>query len=185
VPEWAREGPKSVVLIASLLSVRLLLVALVLLPVSPPALDGAASCGGAGVASASPMAATAVVAVGEGMAGMDVEVDLYSGRPNPHFHLDSATAGELMRRLAGLPPLPGPAATREGLGYRGLCITPDVTGPVAEIVVSGGVVVVRDRDGSTRFLADPGRALERWLVEAGTASLDPDVVSALRQDLAR
>ena len=117
---------------------------------------------------------------------MDVEVDLYSGRPNPHFRLEPAAAGELMRRLAALPPSPGHAAPREGLGYRGLRIEAGATeASVAEIVVSDGVVLVRDRSGAEHVLGDPSRGLERWLIEAGAASMDPGEVSALRQDLAR
>jgi hypothetical protein len=75
---------------------------------------------------------------------------------------------------------------REGLGYRGLRIEAGATeSPVAEIVVSDGVVLVRDRGGAEHLLGDPRRALERWLIEAGAASLDPGEVSVLRQDLAR
>jgi hypothetical protein len=117
---------------------------------------------------------------------MDVEVDLYSGRPNPHFRLDPAKAGELMRRLAALPPSRGDAAPREGLGFRGLRIQVGAAdSPVAEIVVSDGVVLVRDRSGGEYSLEDPDRALERWLIEAGAGSLDPGEVLVLRQDLAR
>jgi hypothetical protein len=115
---------------------------------------------------------------------MDVEVDLYSGRPNPRFRLDPAAAAELMRRLAALPPLSGPATPRETLGYRGLRIDAGVAeSPATEIVVSDGVVIVRDRDGAERLLKDPHRGLERWLIEAGTANLDPGEVVVLRQDL--
>src|SRR5688572_1721092 len=99
---------------------------------------------------------------------MDVEIDLYSGRPNPHFRLDPEAAAELMRRLAVLRPSTGQTRPRERLGYRGLRIEPDVTGsPFAEVVISGGVVFVRDHSGRERLLDDPGRDLERWLVEAG------------------
>jgi hypothetical protein len=117
---------------------------------------------------------------------MDVEVDLYSGRPNPYFRLDPAKAGELMRRLAALPPSHGDATPREGLGYRGLRIEAGAAdSPVAEIVVSDGVVLVRNRGGGQYLLEDPDRALERWLIEAGAASLDPGEVLVLRRDLAR
>lgn len=115
---------------------------------------------------------------------MDVEVDLYSGRPNPRFRLEPAAAAELMRRLAALPPLSGRATPRDTLGYRGLRIDAGVTeSPVTEIIVSDGVVFIRDGGGVERLLKDVHRGLERWLVEAGTAKLDPGVVAALHQDL--
>lgn len=115
---------------------------------------------------------------------MDVEVDLYSGRPNPRFRLEPAAAAELMRRVAALPPLSGRATPRETLGYRGLRIDAGVAqSPAIEIVVSDGVVFVRDRGGAERALQDLHRGLERWLIEAGTANLDPGEVAVLHQDL--
>jgi hypothetical protein len=114
---------------------------------------------------------------------MDVEVDLYSGRPNPHFRLEQAAAATLMRLLADLPPLSGHATPRQTLGYRGLRIVSVTESPVAEIVVSGGVVFVRDQDGAERQLKDPGRRLERWIVDTGAAKLDPGAVAAVNQDL--
>ena len=116
---------------------------------------------------------------------MNVEVDLYSGRRNPRFHLEPTAAAELMRRLAALPPSSGSTMPRQGLGYRGLRI--DVGAPepgIAEVVVSDGVVILRDRGGMERVLEDPQRELERWIVEAGVANLDPDEIAVLRQDLA-
>jgi len=115
---------------------------------------------------------------------MDVEVDLYSGRPNPRFRLDPAVAAELMRRLDALPPLSGPATPRETLGYRGLRIDAGVAeSPVTEILVSNGVVFIRDRGGAERLLEDIHRGLEQWLIEAGMANLDPGEVAVLRHDL--
>jgi hypothetical protein len=115
---------------------------------------------------------------------MNVEVDLYSGRPNPCFHLKPAEVAELMRWLATLPPSSDRAMLRERLGYRGLRIHAGATdSPVVEMVVSNGLIVVRDRSGAERLLEDPHRGVERWLVEAGAASLDPGVVMVVRQDL--
>jgi hypothetical protein len=116
---------------------------------------------------------------------LEVEVDLYSGRPNPRLRLAPAAAAELMRRVAALSPLSGPARISEGLGYRGFRIEPDNDDPsVAESVISNGVVVVRDRSGAERFLADPERALERWLAETVRPTLDPQVAAVLTQQLA-
>lgn len=117
---------------------------------------------------------------------MMVEVDLYSGRPNPRFPLEPAAAGELARRIEALAPAAGGGRPRDGLGYRGLRVR---TGPddddAAEIVVSGGLVTLHGPDGPPRRLEDAGRELERWLLDVGTGRLDPEVLATVRQDLAR
>ncbi|MEI5102716.1 hypothetical protein RB200_34630 [Streptomyces sp. PmtG] len=114
---------------------------------------------------------------------MDVEIDLYSGRHNPVFGLAPDAGQELMRRIAALPPAPAGATPPQGLGYRGLRITGGPAVGVRDIVVSGGVVVVRDRDGAERVLQDTGRALERSLVDLAAAHLDPAEMSVLRREL--
>jgi hypothetical protein len=115
----------------------------------------------------------------------EVEVDLYSGRPNPRFSLDAETEAELVRRLAALPPIGSRAVLREGLGYRGLRIEGQAAAPFSQIVVSAGVVLIYDRAGGERQFADPGRTLERWLVETSAAHLAPGELDMLRQDLTR
>src|SRR5262245_54099195 len=55
---------------------------------------------------------------------MHVEIDVYSGRPNPSFELSEALSKEFARMLEKLS-----RATREaaepGLGYRGFVVTPN------------------------------------------------------------
>ncbi|MFD4657746.1 hypothetical protein ACFWP2_19195 [Kitasatospora sp. NPDC058444] len=116
---------------------------------------------------------------------MVVEVDLYSGRPNPRFPLRPATADELTHRIAALAPAAGDAKPYDGLGYRGLRVLPGPHDTSPAITVSAGLVTLHAPDGSPRRLHDPGRALERWLLAQGTGALDPDVLATLRQELAR
>ncbi|MEU8516518.1 hypothetical protein AB0C76_33775 [Kitasatospora sp. NPDC048722] len=118
---------------------------------------------------------------------MIVEVDLYSGRPNPRFALEPAAAYELARRIEALAPAGGDARPRDGLGYRGLRMRtgPDDGATTTEIVVSGGLVTVRTPDGPPRRLEDHGRELERWLLDEGAGKLDPAALATARQDLTR
>ncbi|MFD7903638.1 hypothetical protein ACFV4F_26425 [Kitasatospora sp. NPDC059722] len=116
---------------------------------------------------------------------MIVEVDLYSGRPNPRFPLEPAAAGELARRIEALAPAGAGARPRDGLGYRGLRVGTGADDDVTGIVVSGGLVTLHDPDGPPRRLRDPGRQLERWLLDQGAGNLDPEVLATVRQDLAR
>lgn len=86
---------------------------------------------------------------------MIVELDAFSGRPNPSWQLDEARAGELVelhRRLTATterPPEP------PGLGYRGFLYSLDGTAWRAW----AGFVTAGDR-----ALADPDRAIERLLL---------------------
>jgi hypothetical protein len=116
---------------------------------------------------------------------MDVEVDLYSGRPNPHFALGPVESGEVMRRIGALPPAADSKQPRDGLGYRGLHIRAGSDDTATGIVVSDGLVVIRDPDGSLRRLRDPGRTLERWTIDVGVTNLDPEAVATIRHELAR
>lgn len=89
---------------------------------------------------------------------MEVELDVFSGRPNPSWSLSPAEEKELLRRLSGLPPtdsLPTPA----DLGFRGFRIVE----PGRELRVFGGTVTISDNAG-TRSLADTS-GMERWLAE--------------------
>jgi hypothetical protein len=114
---------------------------------------------------------------------MEIEVDLFSGRPNPRFSLDQGLAAEFLRRVAALEPKPSTAELPDMLGYRGLNVVPEDLEPLIDIRITRGTVLERQRGGTQRALADPGRALERWLIQVGASRLEPAVVSALRQDL--
>ena len=102
---------------------------------------------------------------------MDVELDIFSGRPNPAWPLDEAAAGELRRRLAALSPSPAGAPEPPGLGYRGFVCTGsgEAWRAFKGSVTHGGAV-----------LADPGMTIERYLLD----QLPPEHAS-LRQRIAQ
>jgi len=86
-----------------------------------------------------------------------VELDLFSGRPNPTWVVPRV---ELLARLKDLMSTnPAPVvATRPDLGYRGVSV--EVDGEV--IRVFGGVA-----EFPGRVLEDRDRRLERWLLSSG------------------
>jgi hypothetical protein len=96
---------------------------------------------------------------------MHVEIDVFSGRPNPAFELSVDEAKHLLALLEGLPEIP-PTADEDALGYRGMNVTiakGDDNNPVRRIRVSGGVVAIGRATG-TRYFRDT-RAVEKWLIE--------------------
>jgi hypothetical protein len=52
---------------------------------------------------------------------MEVELDVFSGRPNPVWQISAATAGDLLKRLQSSPPATGSLVVPD-LGYRGFIL---------------------------------------------------------------
>jgi hypothetical protein len=94
---------------------------------------------------------------------MTVELDVYSGRPNPTWTLTAEEITTLAARLNGLPLSDSPPP-ESGLGYRGFLITnPERAGGLPpRIRVAGGVVMV-ERDGPLQIYQD-AHGIERWLL---------------------
>ena len=87
---------------------------------------------------------------------MVVELDAFSGRPNPRWQLTEREAAELAQLIAGLEPAPGaPSPRPPGLGYRGFRLK----GSAGETYW-----VYRDLVQSPDLvLADPYRRVESFL----------------------
>jgi hypothetical protein len=115
---------------------------------------------------------------------MRVELDLFSGRPNPGWELTAEQSAELVERLKGLPAAKE-GTIRDGLGYRGFVVTTreDEASAFTTLIVSAGLVVARYPDGAEQRFADPGRALERWLLGTAQGRLEPAVRALVNQEL--
>ena len=110
-----------------------------------------------------------------------VILDIFSGLPNPSWLLSASEAAELERRLLNLKPAPPSSASEPpGLGYRGFIVEsndePRIDSP---LVIYRGFV----RHGSIS-LSDPGRTLERWLLDLAGPRLAPNVREIVVRDLA-
>ncbi len=104
---------------------------------------------------------------------MQVEVDMFSGRPNPHWELTVPESQEFARRFQSLSAHKGEGFVNEGLGYRGLIVREsgeEVEGD-RDIVIYQGLVVAKRQDKSQQF-TDQNRALEKWLIQTGEGRLD-------------
>ncbi len=111
----------------------------------------------------------------------EVELDVFSGRPNPVWSLSESEKSRLLELLSRLPSgevreLPEP------LGYRGFAVTlTHADARVTEIRVYKGEVQV-EAAGAVTALADPGRTLERWLSTTGSR-LDPGLREMVLNEL--
>lgn len=109
---------------------------------------------------------------------VQIELDIFSGRPNPQWTLSKAETGELVDLLrSGEVELLDPAAAELKLGYRGVIVTLD--NETAALV--GGSV------GGTRFRVRSGiisdkeanRIAERWALSTAPAgTLQDQVIDA-------
>jgi len=114
------------------------------------------------------------------MAVVEVEVDVFSGMPNPAWTLRDADAAAFLSDFAKLPETEARIRS-EDLGYRGLIVRIG-QGPSQEILIQHGVAESHDARSTTFFL-DRNRSLERWLL--GTGKLGDDVRKVIDADLNR
>ncbi|HEY5853552.1 MAG TPA: hypothetical protein VIW24_05730 [Aldersonia sp.] len=91
---------------------------------------------------------------------LSVELDIFSGQPNPSWTLAERDAAEFMRRVEGLPETEREFAP-PGLGYRGFLISglPETT----SCRVFGGIVACSGAAGERRF--EDTRGTEQWLLD--------------------
>ena len=110
-----------------------------------------------------------------------VEVDLYSGRPNPSWSLTPEEVAHLVKRIDGLAPAdevepPG------RLGFRGLRFRLYAHGREIASGESFDEHLRFQDPAGPRHLADPGREVERWLLETGQGKIEPQVYETLRNE---
>ncbi|MBD1843927.1 hypothetical protein H6F89_11055 [Cyanobacteria bacterium FACHB-63] len=115
---------------------------------------------------------------------MQVEVDVFSGRPNPEWTLAPQEANEFVRLFRALPRYSGEASVKEGLGYRGLRITKpgETIEGYSEIEISNGLVVARQNSQFNQF-ADRDRSLERWAFQTGKGRLDETLYQQISKQM--
>ena len=92
-----------------------------------------------------------------------VELDVFSGRENPRWHLDRPAEAELRRLVERLPPAVGASPEPPGLGYRGFV----VSGPAGPYRVYGSYVQT-----PTGLRLDSDRTTERLLLSTLPRQLD-------------
>lgn len=119
---------------------------------------------------------------------MQVELDVFSGRPNPVWELSVQESREFIHRFQALPPQENVdinnVSIAEGLGYRGMIIT-RLEHPLAEyneVFVSNGIVVANYNDRSKQWI-DKNREFEKWLLQTGRESLDEALYEQVVQQL--
>jgi hypothetical protein len=98
-----------------------------------------------------------------------VELDVFSGRPNPAWTLAPAEARELAAMIQRLRPIATRRAAIAGLGYRGFIVARIGTNGAARawLRIGGGVVEVTE-GATSSACADDGQ-VEGWLLDQARA----------------
>ncbi|HYO42695.1 MAG TPA: hypothetical protein VES19_05795 [Candidatus Limnocylindrales bacterium] len=126
--------------------------------------------------SATPSAATPTVAQ------VTVSLGIYSGRPDPSWDLTAAEAAAVVGIIDRLPTATG-TPPQGGLGYHGFTLVIRRAGQPDTTLVAYRGAVAPPGVGPRPHLADPGRTLERSLLDAGRSTLAPVEVAAVEADL--
>ena len=106
--------------------------------------------------------------------GVEVELDIFSGRPNPKWNLSGLRVRQLEERLEGLEPVQ--ADEPHALGYRGFVIR---TKSGVLVRAFNSVLTVTDARGKSSFSDRAG--LEEHLLEQADEHGFADLIATLRE----
>lgn len=114
---------------------------------------------------------------------MRVELDVYSGRPNPSWELSEKQGEEFIKRLRALPKADS-GSVRDGLGYRGLIVDglDESVAGFRRVVLSSGVVLGRGA-GRDKAFRDKDRDLEHWLLSTGKGRIDAQLFDEIQKEI--
>jgi hypothetical protein len=114
-------------------------------------------------------------------ARVEVEFDIFSGMPNPTWHLTDAEADSFVKQLAEVSRTS--ATTLAGnLGYRGFIVQVTQGADAQLIHVQTGAVHMTK--GATKLYGrDENRTLERWLLNTGKPHLKKDLFQIAEREI--
>jgi hypothetical protein len=109
---------------------------------------------------------------------IEVELDVFSGRPNPKWSLGPLEETEFFERMSSLPAAAGSSFPEPpGLGYRGLNLRISGENEERDGRVYHGVLRI-----GGELKTDLVFGLEKWLLETAR-SVDPQLLAAIKREL--
>jgi hypothetical protein len=114
---------------------------------------------------------------------MKVQLDVFSGLPNPCWELTSAQTAEFRVLFGSLSEIASLKHPPDKLGYRGMIAVEleNLIPGYNDIVAYSGMVWAR-RGGEILRFSDKGRVLEGWLFQTGKPWIDPELYHELRAE---
>jgi hypothetical protein len=113
-------------------------------------------------------------------ARVEVELDIFSGMPNPTWILTDAEADNFVKQLAALSPTSA-AELSGNLGYRGFIVRLTEGADTESIRIQTGAVHITK--GATNVYGyDKDRELERWLLNTGKPHLKNELLQIVERE---
>lgn len=112
---------------------------------------------------------------------IEVELDIFSGMPNPTWVLTDVEADSFVKQLSALPRTPARELSGN-LGYRGFIVQMTQEAHLRVVHVQAGAVQIQE-GASITYASDKDRTFERWLLHAGKPHLKPDVLQVVVREI--
>jgi hypothetical protein len=111
---------------------------------------------------------------------VEVELDIFSGNPNPVWIMPEAEGVLFLKKLAMLPKASA-IELSDNLGYRGFIVKViNETGECIARIQNGTVEL--SQSGINVYNSDQNRHLERWLLNSGKPILGSDLYDMVERD---
>jgi hypothetical protein len=113
-------------------------------------------------------------------ARVEVELDIFSGNPNPTWILPDADGVLFLEKLAALPS----ASAKElftNLGYRGFIVQVTNEAEKSLVRIQNGTVQL-SKGNANVYYSDQNRDLERWLLNSGKPFLKSDLFKIVESE---
>jgi hypothetical protein len=111
----------------------------------------------------------------------EVELDIFSGVPNPAWGLTDAEADGFMKQLAALPRT-APGQFLDKLGYRGFIVQCRQGTEAWLVRLQNGIVHI-SQGATNSYAGDEQRRLERWLLNTGKPYLKAELFQIAESEL--
>ena len=111
-----------------------------------------------------------------------VELDVFSGLPNPVWELSAADTTTLREMIGNLPSSP-PVDLPTPLGYRGFLVTLDEPGSGSATTIRAYQGIVEYQERETSYYADPGKQVELWLLAIAQSRIDSQLYDSLLAEI--
>jgi hypothetical protein len=111
---------------------------------------------------------------------VEVELDIFSGMPNPTWVLTNVEADSFVKQLAALP-LTSATELLGNLGYRGFIVQLTHGANTQLISIQKGTVHI-SKGATSVYANDEDRELERWLLKTGKPHLKNELFQIVERE---